>query len=105
MEAPKIKIGNKTYTAIRPKTKLWRKLVRYRSVHGDPEKVAENPEEHMAAIDDLFELMADALPDEVTADMLENETYMDDFTKFAGRTMAWIEFVVSGRTEKLPEKN
>ena len=105
METPRIMIDGKEYAAQQPKTKLWRELVKYRVEYGDPQKILENPELELEAVDKLFGLMVQLLPDDITAEVLEEKTELADFARFSGLASAWVEFIIMGKAQEIPSKN
>jgi len=105
MQAPKIKVGSKTFTAQQPKTKIWREWIKFRRDFGDPEKVAEDPDADEKSFEKLLEILAEMLPDEVTPQKLEEETELVDFVNFAANAGVWIDMLVTGKAEQIPSKN
>ena len=104
METPKIKIGSKTYTAQKPMAKMWRRLVKYRRDFGDPEKLMAGDAE-IEAIDELYSILADLLPDEITADVLEEQTDLETLVDFSVQAMVWVELIIMGKAKEIPAKN
>jgi hypothetical protein len=104
MDQPKITINGKVYSAQKPKTKLWRELVRMRSVYTD-KKLNENPELELELVDEQFRVMADLLPDEITPEILEEGTELDEFMRFLAQSMAWVDVIVMGKAAEIPSKN
>ncbi len=105
MEAPKIKVGEKQYTARPPKTKLWRELVKYRRDFGNPEKIANDPNADVEALDVLLGIICQLLPSEITPELLEEETELVDFVQFVAKVQIWIELIIEGKAKDIPGKN
>jgi len=105
METPKIKIGSKTYTAKKPMAKMWRRLVKYRRDFGDPEKLMTDADAEIEAIDELYSILADLLPDEITADVLEEQTDLETLVDFSVQAMVWVELIIMGKAKEIPAKN
>ena len=105
MERPAIKIGEELYKALTPKTKIWREWIKFRRDFGDPKKVAEDPDADEKAFDRLLEILSQMLPEEVTPDMIENETELADFVFFAECAGVWVDALVTNKAGEIPSKN
>lgn len=98
MPVPQIELNGKTYTANKPKVRLWRKLIKFNSTFAK-ENLMENEE----AYNEMLSLMAECFnhPDvtpEAIEDGLDIDQLMPKFTEIS----TWVGQLVSGKVQQLP---
>ncbi len=97
MNAPIITLDGKTYTAGKPKVKLWRETIKFK------ETFAKVSVEDEKAIDEMLRLLESAFGNpEVTAAAIEEYLDLDQLVPTFFNLMAWVQDEVAGKAAQLP---
>jgi hypothetical protein len=95
---PKIILNGKTYTAIKPKAKLWREIIKFNNTF-----TAKNLSTDENALDQTLKLISDAFKNqEVTPELIENELDLDELMPKFTEICEWVAKLVAGKSVELP---
>lgn len=102
MQAPKIKLGDKEYTARKLKMKAWRSFVKLqKELDGIDQVTAMTDEATMEKVANVL-VLAYNNPD-LTVDAIMDEMDMADFIPAIQEATQWITMQVSGKLDQFPK--
>lgn len=94
VKTPVITVDGKKHKAIPPKARAWRDFVTlYEGVYD----IA--PEDYL---DKMAECIAGVFDDDITADVVIDNTRVDEIKPLFDKCLAWISALVSGRLSEIP---
>jgi len=95
---PKITLDGKTYTAAKPKAKLWREMIKFNHAFAGKDLSKDDQ-----ALDQIFTLIAGAIGNpEVTPETIENGLDLDELMPKFAEICEWVARVVGGKSAELP---
>ena len=96
--SPKIILNGKTYTAAKPKAKLWREMIKFTNTFKEKDISRDD-----GALDQIFELISITFKNqEVTPEVIENELDLDELMPKFTEICEWVGQLVAGKSAELP---
>ena len=95
---PKITLNDKTYTATKPKAKLWREIIKFNKTFEGKDLSKDE-----SALDQMFDLISQSFgnPD-ITPETIENELDLDELMPKFTEICEWVAKLVAGKSAELP---
>jgi len=102
MQAPTIKVDGKSFTARKPKAKIWRKVVAFNRGYSQVDDLHSNEEAYEA----MITLIADCFnSDAITPEVVEDNLDIDEMIPKLAEVTAWVAHLVAGKSAQVPSKN
>ena len=96
--SPKIILNGKTYTAPKPKAKLWREMIKFNNTFKE-----KNIAEDESALDQIYNLISDVFShQEVTPEAIEDGLDLDELMPKFTEICEWVAQIVAGKSAELP---
>lgn len=94
---PTITLKGKTYTAPKPKVKLWREVTKFK------DKFSGKAQDDQEALSEMERLIAAAFNQlDVSVETIEEELDLDEFVPLFYQIAGWVAEVVSQKMKELP---